>query len=318
MTKVHTVPTGTIAAALGAVSSTQSAHTYYDPLDTLDTLLKDTPEFNERIASAICFGMDKRILRQAKTVVLEQWKAYKASELQQKLGFNDFCQQLDTMLSAPDLYMDDTPERTLAQLLGLHRTWHDRAFNLIGLEYNPETLRKQAFMESDDDNKDHNKNIPDVETREMYEIEADFWANGNAEERAAFIQDLMESDMATQASWEAADKRLAPTIMVAIQCASRHLAKEQRFDLLNEKTQAAICKSVVASIKKGASKAKFRMKGQPIAYARLNAQARKVVTEVEGVLAKKFSDAGELENCAIQHDIDKARAAKREALYDYA
>lgn len=321
MTRTHTLPTGTMATPLGSmrtdnapdlVQSSAPAIIYKDPHDVLETHLEFHPEFHGRVASAMAFTIDKAVIRQAKTVLYSHWNDIKAVSDQ---TFNMYCLSLRDTFYHDSLYEVDGPLRTMATMMAVREQWHDIAGKLIGLAYDPQSLKAQVRADNADAIAKAREVAPDI--IEVHKINAQFWCDGDEEEMKQFLADILSHKQNTAKAWADADKLVEPSIIEIISIVGRHIDTSWSFTDMPERVQESLMKSCIGSLKKLVLKATERMRGQEIAQAKLNMVTRRCVKALEQSIISRFNDAGELENTASQQSIDLARAKKRAAWNEY-
>ena len=298
--KNRTVPSGTMAKL--AVSSGTS---FFDPIDLLEDHLGSRPVLHARVLESMVWMLDNSCISQARSILFERYKEVDHDAVD---AFNNFCQDVAENLDHESLYVDESPEQTLAILLALRDQWHDAAARAAASDdrdYKPKSLRQ--LME------DEKVKLADVGTRVNYKKLAELEAGSDTAKAERLYASYMEADAIASTQRVASNKALMPTILEVLRTAKRYALESSRFDQLPLPVQRRLTSFAVGVVDRCKLDVAKRLAKQPIAFGHVAEAAHQATVALNHVITTKFSDAGEMENITSQTEINIGRAAKRVA-----
>ena len=315
MTKTHTLPTDTMAAALAPIAPAASNHAYFDPADLVMDYVARAPELYAKVASSMAWSVDNACINAARNILFKYYAAaQERAENASDVVFSEYCAEVADDLSHESLYLPgpelDNPEYTLAVLLAIRDQWHDAAFSAAAADnrdYNPKSLRELMDAEKPRD--------PDVGTVKNHALMAKLEANGDVELEARLLTSMIEAEKLASISRVARSKPLRPTILEILRTVKAYGTQEAaRFDQLPISLQRSLSTQVLNTLDRSANDLASRLARQPIAFARMAEAKHQCKKALDAVIATKFIDDGDLENVTSQVQHDMNRAAKRKAM----
>jgi len=294
--------------------SMPSHHRYFDPIDMLEDHLGARPAAYSRLMNSASWMLDMACINAARNIVFTR---YAESELdaQTENRFGTFCQGIAEMLSHDSFYEcdEDTPEKTLATLLGLSRNWHDAAaaaYASDNKDYNPKSFDELLLSEK--------PRMADAGTRSNYEMIAKVQARGDAIKEAHLFKCLIEADRLSAMSRSDDNKKLIPVLSITLSTAGRYAPADARFDQLPMHNQRLLTQAVLKSFDRIQIDLAKALKGQTIEFGHTLYAMDTCTQAIEHMLTTKYSDANELESVGVPHTVlvhqrqQKAMAAHRE------
>lgn len=294
--------------------SMPSYHRYFDPIDMLEDHLSARPAAYSRLMNSASWMLDMACINAARNIVFTR---YAESELdaQTENRFGTFCQGVAEMLSHDSFYEceEDTPEQTLATLLGISRNWHDAtaaAYASDDKDYNPKSFDELLLSEK--------PRLADAGVRANYEMIAKVQSRGDAVKEAHLYKCLLEADHLSAVSRSDDNKKLIPVLSITLSTVGRYAPADARFDQLPMHNQRLLTQAVLKSFDRIQVDLAKALKGQTIEFGHTLYAMSTCSEAIEHMLATKYSEASELESTGVPHAMlsrqrqQKAAAAVRE------
>lgn len=227
MTTTHTLPQGTMAAALSAVGlhdshvaadtaapqhAVQSTFAFFDPIDLVEGIQHLT--LRSLILSSMAWSADTLLINKARDVFYAARKTYLESETPTINDFNEFVNAVKE-LEANQQYAEELgfeqnagALQAIAQLTGLRQHWHDRAeiaAVAAKTKYAPKTLSELIATER--------IRTVDGEVAINMEALAEFSARGKVERIPQIKQHLIAEQNARYAAQHKDRQLVAPAVL---------------------------------------------------------------------------------------------------------
>lgn len=226
MTTVHTLPQGTMAAALSAAlhdshvhadtaapqHEVQSTHAFFDPIDVIEEIQHLT--LRSLILSSMAWSADTMLINKARDVFYAARKTYMESESPTINDFNEFINAVRE-LQANEQYAEELgfeqnsgALQSIAQLIGIRQHWHDRAeiaAVAAKTKYAPKTLSELIATER--------VRTVDGEVASNMEALAEFSARGKPERIPQIKQHLIAEQNARYAAQHKDRQLVAPAVL---------------------------------------------------------------------------------------------------------
>lgn len=301
-------PSGEVASPM------PSYHRYFDPIDMLEDHLSARPAAYSRLMNSASWMLDMACINAARNIVFTR---YAESELDAQMDdrFGAFCQGVAEMLSHESFYTvdGDSPEKTLATLMGLSRNWHDAtaaAYASDNKDYNPKSFDELLLSEK--------PRMADAGTRSNYEMIAKVQARGDAIKEAHLLGCLLEADRLSALSRSDDNKKLIPVLSTVLSTVGRYAPADARFDQLPINNQRLLTQAVLKSFDRIQVDLARVLKGQTIEFGHTLYAMATCAEAIEHMLTTKYSESDELEAASLPHALltqqrqQKAAAAVRE------
>lgn len=315
MSKIHTVPAGTMASQLVSIAQ-PSNYAYFDPADLVSDYLVRAPELHAKVSASMAWSIDNACINQARNVLFTRFAAaQEEAESASDVEFNDFCQEVAEDLAHESLYQpgeSDPPEYILAVLLAVREQWHDIAQSAAATDnrdYNPKSLRQ--LMESE------KVREPDVGTIANHRLMIKLEANGDEALEARMLQAALAAERIAAENRVVRNKALQPVLLEILRTVKIYgVVENARFDQLPTRVQRSLTNQAINTLERSVADLASRLARQPIHFARTAEAKHQCKLALENIMATKFSDSAELESVTSQTQIDMNRAAKKRAMCD--
>ena len=312
MTKVHTLPAGTMAAALvaakmPATAPASSAHVYFDPTDVLMDKTGHSPELYARAMSSAAWSIDNACIQGARNILFTRYAESELPESEDR--FSSFCANVTEMLSHESLYLPgehDSPEYELAMLMSIRNQWHDAAQAAAaadGKDYNPKSLRE--LLESE------KVNTASVGIRDGFATAAKTFAQGDAAAEKRMFDNMVAAYDLSAKNRAANNVPLRGPLLEVLRTVAGYSDKTYRFDQLSMPKQHNLTSQMIMTVMRTLTDLIPRMARQPIASARMSEAAFQCTKALEAVIASKYLPHEDAITSQVQQNMQ--RAAKRVA-----
>ena len=330
----HRVPAGTVERVLTGTN-------FFDPMDTIvDKLERFTPLLS-RVSASMAWQLDATIINQARTVLFERWDSVGELDREIEDPFNNFCQRVGDDLNHPELYQDESAERTLALLLGLSPMWHDAAASQHDRDdrramYNPKALsqlmidEKPRFAKGDTISKwqlsaakSAKKTADAMRANEQAHVKT-LADQAKLEERIKLAYDTklqmqieryVNRDRMLAVDRVGKNKGLIPTLEIIIDTARKHLIENTRFDMLPLDSQRRLTDYAMSTVSRILDDDVAKIGKIGISeFGNISDGADEAIAALDHAYRTKLSQAAELENVTSQVQLNIDREAKAVAL----
>lgn len=314
MTKIHTVPAGTMTSQL-VLAAQPSNYAYFDPADLVNDYLTRAPELHAKVSASMAWSIDNACINQARNVLFTRFAAAQEAEGASDVEFDDFCQGVAEDLAHESLYQPgefDPPEYILAVLLAVREQWHDYAQSAAATDnrdYDPKTLRQ--LMESE------KVREPDVGTIANHRLMIKLEANGDETLEARMLQSALTAERIAAENRVIRNKALHPVLLEILRTAKIYgVVENARFDQLPVRVQRSLTNQAINTLERSIADLASRLARRPIDFARTAESKHRCKLALENIMSTKFSDSTELESVTSQTQIDMNRMAKKRAMCD--
>ena len=295
MTKTHTLPAGT----MDKIGNTTN---YTCPMDVLETFMEGAaPELHAEVLSSLAWMVDSSAISQARNCLFERFAEAEG------MAFDEFTISIAADMQHESLYEHEGAEQTLAQLMSIGNQWHDAAASAAsanGKDYKCKSMRELLA--------DEKVKVVDSGVLKNFQLMAEAEAAGDKPKAERMLASYLLAHKLGEEERVRKAKELAPVLLEILRGASRHALESYRFENLPTSRQKQLVLFAGKTIERAMPKLAVRMSKTPIAFGRTAEAARSAGIALTK-LASSYEDAGALENCGSQVEIDIGRNAKRVA-----
>lgn len=298
------IMTNSIATALLSAGVTHTlpakihGHSYFDPIDVVEDNLGSNAMMMAKTTSSLAWNLDIICINTARSVLYSRYAESDKSNLPAGNPFDLFCQGVVEDLSHDSLYEDESPTKTLAQLLALRTQWHDAAQSAAAADdrdYNPKSLEQMLTEEK--------PMTADIGERTNLKMIAKMEASGDAAKEARLMQSYIDSSNIAAQNRTENNKRLIPTITLIISTVQRYAPASTRFDHLPKLTQKTLTERTISTINRIKMEVAKTLARNPIEFGHVIEDAYKCTNQLLEVLDTKFSGHDELEYAGMPHGV---------------